>query len=858
MKSKLLFVPFLFISYLICTTNVFAYTATLEGLTGNFSESDGVYTINRVGGNNFVISQTSAVAFSYEGKVKILDGDRMSFVFGAEGNADYPWYGVEFCVLSATEVTVKAFHEHAAGELFGGVRATGLDTSQPIPFKVEVSGAGVLTVSVNNKELRSHTIRDFNAVPGRLGLLTYNSKAAVSDVVIEIFEVTIPTLTALSSNVEFTPAFSPSRFSYELFVPYDTEQVILTPTTSAENSITVNNKASESGVPVAISLKVGPNKINIKVRNNETGVSTITTVTMNRKTAYLEKYRPQFHYTPEAHWVNDPNGMVYFEGEYHLFYQYHPYSKQWGPMHWGHAISSDMVHWEEYPIALYPDEFGTMYSGSCVVDVNNTSGFFNDAPGQTGIVAIYTSAGLRQQQSIAYSLDKGRTWIKYNNGEPVIKTADDPTGDEGFRDPKVFWHEESNQWMMAIAGGPLRFYSSHNLIDWTYESGYMHDQTIEGKLVRNIHSECPDFFQLPVQGGSGSKWVLLSSGKNYIIGDFKKVNGKWHFLPDSGNRIDMNFGCDNYAAQTYSDTPDGRRIMVNWMTEFAYTGDLANITDPYNGAFTMAYELNLKNTTDGIRIYQTPIEEYKSLRKTPYVFENVTVTATSENILKDIRSNQFEIVAEFTPAAGTRQVGFNLRKGNGQKTSVYYSISSQEVGLNRITSGASPNSHFPKTFRQSNVKLENGKIKMHIFVDWSSIEVFVNDGKAVCTALIFPDGESKEMDLFVQGGSAECNVTVYPLKRIWGEDADDTSIFEIKQDSEVDLGVKMYTNEKGLNIEQEDERENIKLDIFSIDGNLIYTDLSKKKHSIISLNPGLYVVKIADGKKSIAKKMIIK
>jgi len=550
---------------------------------------------------------------------------------------------------------------------------------------------------------------------------------------------------------------------------------------------------------------------------------------------------------------------VYYEGEYHLFYQYHPYSKQWGPMHWGHAISTDMVHWEEYPIALYPDQYGTMYSGSAVVDVNNTTGFFTDLPEQKGLVAIYTNHAPNgdEQQAIAYSLDKGRTWTKYNGGEPVIKVTDDPYNHRDFRDPKVFWHEESNQWMMVIAGGPLRFFSSPDLIDWTFESGNNVNQVVDGKTVNAIHTECPDFFKLPVEGGSGDKWVLTRSSKTYMIGEFKEVGGKWHFIPDTNTAPDMNFGHDNYAAQTYSDMPDDRRVMVNWMTNFDYVEDLANVTDPYNGTFTMAYELTLKNTSTGIKLYQNPIEEYQSLRKTPFSVKNVTVGSGDENILKDLKCTEFEIVAEFTPGANTTIFGFDLRTGVNQVTKVSYSMRNNMLTVNRINSGTSPNGRFLGSYSKA-VDLKDGKLKLNIFVDASMIEVFANDGEAVASLLIFPDPTSDGMGFFVTGNDpVECNIDIYPLKSIWREDNTDPWVSIYTPDSESSLKANVYTTKGALNIDLTDDAKNLKLDIYNVDGKLITSQQIVNARSQFALNQGVYIVKIANDEQSIVKRVVI-
>nr|WP_237389541.1 glycoside hydrolase family 32 protein [Bacillus sp. USDA818B3_A] len=275
---------------------------------------------------------------------------------------------------------------------------------------------------------------------------------------------------------------------------------------------------------------------------------------------YKEKHRPQFHFSPEEKWMNDPNGMVFFNDEYHLFYQYHPFGTTWGPMHWGHAVSKDLIYWEQLPIALYPDDHGAIFSGSAVVDWNNTSGFFPEGP---GLVAIYTSADNypesdrpRQRQSLAYSKDNGRTWVKYE-GNPVLSDLNITD----YRDPKVFWHNETNKWVMVLATGQsVTLYISANLKDWEFASEFGNKAGSHDGVW-----ECPDLFQLPVDGNENNqKWVMfVSIGDNpqfkegsrtqYFVGQFDGTT----FVNDNPDEMVLwlDFGRDNYAGVSWSDMP---------------------------------------------------------------------------------------------------------------------------------------------------------------------------------------------------------------------------------------------------------------------------------------------------------------
>ncbi|MDB5263027.1 MAG: glycosyl hydrolase family 32, partial [Adhaeribacter sp.] len=360
------------------------------------------------------------------------------------------------------------------------------------------------------------------------------------------------------------------------------------------------------------------------------------TETINPTTAtFDELHRPQFHFTPPAGWMNDPNGMVYHNGEYHLFYQHNPDSTVWGPMHWGHAVSKDMIKWEHLPIALYPDSLGTIFSGSAVVDKNNTSGLgTKDNP---AMIAIYTyhnadgeKAGRKdyQTQGIAYSLDNGRTWTKYK-ANPVLKNP----GIKDFRDPKVSWYEKGQKWIMTLAVmDHISFYSSKNLLDWTKESDFGSDIGGHGGVW-----ECPDLIKMPVTGTNEEKWVLIvninpgapngGSGTQYFVGQF---NGKNFVLDNNfkaqltgqsnkpgsvkkGEGIWLDYGMDNYAGITWSNVPesDGRLLFIGWMSNWKY----ANVvpTGKWRSATTIPRTLTLENTPSGLRLASTPVKELQNI-----------------------------------------------------------------------------------------------------------------------------------------------------------------------------------------------------------------------------------------------------
>lgn len=464
---------------------------------------------------------------------------------------------------------------------------------------------------------------------------------------------------------------------------------------------------------------------------------------------YAETHRQQFHFSPARNWMNDPNGMVYYNGEYHLFYQYNPNGVDWGDMSWGHSVSTDLVHWQELAPALRNDDLGYIFSGSCVVDAHNTSGLFDETG--AGLVAFYTLHGETEQQSLAYSTDSGRTWTKYNGGRPVITSADDPTGDKDFRDPKVFWLAKGNCWIMVLAGGPLRIYSSQNLIDWKFESSYAQEMTLSGTKIAPIVTECPDLFRLPVPGADTCKWVLNGCGRFYLLGALRSVDGRWYFIPDDNRQHEMNFGPDAYAAQTYSNAPDGRVIMINWMSNWSYCEKTKNWTGKFNGAMTLQTELFLKDTPDGLRLAQRVIPEMDVLQTntaqtcTEKDCSRAFATFSAETYLLEIRLQNM----------GNDRLAVELFSGD-----VLLCYEKGELKLSR-----------EKTALQSaycaQLPVDAGDMNLKIYVDKASVEVFANGGLCVGSFLIF-GASRKGLNISLQG-HAKLSATATVWNGIWGK-----------------------------------------------------------------------------------------
>ncbi|MDF2505461.1 GH32 C-terminal domain-containing protein [Clostridium sp.] len=806
----------------------------IQGLGGGIwnKTNEGLYSQGR--GDNFAISQTTGSDFTYESNVTLPSTGAASLVFRSNDNGSSSYVAN---VDKGAGMGKLFKFQNGSAQVFSEFKlATIKDTYN---LKVKAIGSHI-EYYIDGSLVASCDDSSFSS--GKFGLLNYSGAEIYQNLnKTDINASTYPKLTNLQINgATLNPNFDEKVYTYSTGVTYTTDKISIKPTAANFSTINIRaldskgteifNNTAENNAFTEIAIPTGINKVYVKVKDSDNNEMTYVLQVKRDKdpsSFYSEEYRPQYHYSAKENWVNDPNGMVYYEGEYHLFYQYYPDGKEWGPMHWGHAVSTDLVHWTELPIALYPDAIGTMFSGSAVVDENNTTGFFTNTPEKKGLVAIYTTDNNGvQQQNVAYSTDKGRTWTKYT-GNPVIKTADDPLKDGAFRDPKVFWDKDAKKWMMVLAGGPLRFFSSSDLKTWKAEA-----------MQPEIQTECPDIFQLKVEGTNESKWVLSEGGRYYRIGDFKEVNGKWTFVPES-DRISMNFGKDSYAAQTYNNTPDGRTIMINWMNTWDnYCKALSAITDPYNGSFTLQHELKLKKNSDGqVRLVQEPIQEYNGLRLAPTVINNATVSGTG-NVLQGVTGKQTEIDAEFTPGISTTDVGFKLRVGNNQETVVNYNIASKKVSVDRSKSGKIPTENGNRYYESDLFKAvetgdmsmtSDGKVKLRIFLDWSSIEVFGNDGEVTGASLIFPDDTSTGMETYSKGGDSKANITLYPINSIWKSGT-----------TTLKVNATDASNSKKL-------LEGAEFKLYDTNGNAIGTSPiktdSKGQATVKNLAPGQYVIK---------------
>ena len=437
---------------------------------------------------------------------------------------------------------------------------------------------------------------------------------------------------------------------------------------------------------------------------------------------YDEQYRPQFHFSPQKNWMNDPNGLVFYRGEYHLFFQHNPAGLGWGTMTWGHAVGPDLLHWQQLENAILPDRLGTIFSGSAVVDWNNTAGF-QSGP-EKPIVCIYTSAGHPFTQSIAYSNDRGRTWTKYAQN-PVLKHI---AGDN--RDPKVFWHAPTRKWIMALFldGNTYALFGSPNLKDWTK----LGDVPVPGG------GECPDFFPLPVDGdGKNVKWVFWAANNSYLLGRFDGTT----FRKEAGP-LQSHWGQNRYAAQTYSDIPasDGRRIQIAWMSGGAYPGM------PFNQQMSFPVTLDLRTFADGVRLCTWPVKEIENLHGQRHAWSDIALRP-GDNPLAGIPGELFDIRLKME-LGGATAVGLTVRD-----IPIRYDCKAKRL---TCLGAAAP------------VEPAAGKIRLQVLLDRSSLEIFTGQGRVNMAYCITPLAEKRSLAVFAAGGQATVrSLEVWELRSTW-------------------------------------------------------------------------------------------
>ena len=444
-------------------------------------------------------------------------------------------------------------------------------------------------------------------------------------------------------------------------------------------------------------------------------------------TTNREKFRPAYHHTPVYGWMNDPNGMFYFNNEWHLYYQYNPYGSLWENMTWGHSVSKDLIHWEALPNAIEPDAIGTIFSGSCVVDTRNSAGYGKDA-----IIAYYTSAGEAQTQSMAYSTDGGRTFTKYEKNPVITNNIPD------FRDPNFFWHEPTQKWIMLLAAGQeMQIYSSPNLKDWTLESCF-------GREYGNHDGvwECPDMMQLNVRGKDQQKWMLVcninpggpfgGNATQYFIGQFDGHQFTCESKPEVTKWMD--YGKDHYATVSFNNAPEGRHVVLAWMSNWQYANQVP--TKQFRSANSIPRDLDLFEDDNEVYCGVTPSKEMLALRG-----NKIKKLNDACELIIDVKGSM-ELV---------------LSNAKGEQVVMNYDAKQYTFAMDRTKSG---DVSFSEAFPATTIAPTHGALKqLRIFIDHSSIEVFEAEGKMAMTNLVFPSEPYNTIK--VKGGKA----TIYEIKK---------------------------------------------------------------------------------------------
>ena len=478
-------------------------------------------------------------------------------------------------------------------------------------------------------------------------------------------------------------------------------------------------------------------------------------------TANREKYRPAYHHTPLYGWMNDPNGMVYKDGVWHLCYQWNPFGSKWQNMTWGHSSSRDLIHWEHHEPTLLPDGLGTIFSGSSAVDVANSAGFGKDA-----VVTLYTSAATSQIQSLAYSTDGGYKFSTYE-GNPVL-----PFESEA-RDPNMWWNNETKQWTLVLAHAlehEMLIFTSPDLKQWTLQSAFG-----KGLGAQDGVWECPDLFELPVANTNVKKWVLVcninpggpfgGSATQYFVGDF---DGKTFKVDvDAAGNVPtkwMDFGKDHYATVSWSDAPDGRRTVIGWMSNWQYATEVPTLQ--YRSANTLPREMGLFEDNGQYYVSSTPSPELTALRgDLTHQAKRISVSNKPHNIsLPRANDGICEILME-VDARGADSLVMTFSNKAKEEVKLIYHVYKSELSFDRTRSGLVDFSQDFPAVTVAPTFSSKGKVKLRLFIDRSSMELFEQDGRFAMTNLVFPTSPYTTLSLESAGGKAKVtNLQVYSIQ----------------------------------------------------------------------------------------------
>lgn len=578
----------------------------------------------------------------------------------------------------------------------------------------------------------------------------------------QISSSTLSSSSLQSSSISSSISLSSSKQSVSSSSKQSLSSVQSSDAQSSQSSIinSSNQELQSSGISslsqISTSANTSSSGIDSAGNSSSSSSGSEEVEMINQTEKYMEMWRPKYHYSAQQSWVNDPNGLVYYKGVWHKYYQTNPNTNVFGNIHWGHATSTDLVHWQEHEPVLAPDNVGLMFSGTAVVDHNNTTGFFTNTQDKKGIVVAYSTD--TQHIGIAYSLDDGYTFTKVSTTQPVIQNPNE----EHFRDPHIFWYEERQEWIMVIAGGFVRYYASSDLVHWTHRS------------TSNIWTECPNLVKFKVKGTNDYKWLLYCGGKGYYVGSFNGTT----FNPETGY-IAIE-GPDTYAGITYANTPNDRLVMSSWLNNWDYTAP----EGIWNGCFALPVELELVRNGNSYKLIQNPVQEVSAI-KGDELLSVSNKTYTNTNALAGLKSNSFELNTEID-INNSSDFTLSFCIGEGDKTSITYKKSTSEIFFDRTQSKYGFEALKQKgnfSFRVEPSSCINGILKLRLFVDVDNMELFVNDGFHYFVARIQPFTSSQDMSL-IGNNVVVKSLTVNKCKALFtGENAvaihlgDETPIF---------------------------------------------------------------------------------
>ena len=761
-------------------------------INGTWNEGAKGYTGVTWGGDTWAFSKDASLSadtsFVYEADVEIKNGNHAAgILFGVvnpTSTKGYPDRLISLLVARGDGNIMVFAHKDGSAEWIEAMGMTAADKqTESYHLRMEVMSTGSANFYVNGTLYKSMTIPNYGG--GHLGLMVSGGTTATFNN-IRYTETTRPVLSGITvEGAELDSAFEPGDTVYWANVPYTTEKVSLSAAfDSGKYEVFVGGSSYTAGSLKEITLNVGQTVVNVTVKDPSTGISAVYTVNFVREpdpnTLYQETTRPKYHFTPYTYQMNDPNGLVYnaTTGEYHLFFQCNrPFDTGveglTGTTSWGHAVSKDLVTWEELPLAVLPDELGMAWSGSAVIDYNNTSGLFDDStPPASRMVLFYASVGADTtygyaKESMAYSTDGGRTFIKYE-GNPVVKNPGNQYGG-GLRDPKVFWYEDATMqgggiWVMVTVGN-LNIFTSHNLIDWKHCGRPV---GVDGQV---FDSECPDLFALPVDGDENNvKWVYTGGGIFYIIGHMEKTGEDTvMFVPETERIYALNGIADQgagnpapetYATQTFSSEKLGRVVSISWLRDPSMHWKDKH----WNSAQSIPMEHTLRTVNGEIKLFSYPVAEVDALRgDILYSVENLTVTPDTENILKDVSSTCCDLVATIDLGDAT-EVGFKVRvsdRPGREELVIRYDKTTGKLYVDKNKTGSGS---YLGVYEPDMVTLDGNRITIRILLDQICFDVYGNGGEVAVAGLVYSDLEkSTGMEFFTNGNATVESLVIYNM-----------------------------------------------------------------------------------------------